>query len=133
MGILDDRALPTELLPGGASEIHVGPSTELEPGQLIGVGQYAVGNFKGTYFAVSRSCRHLAGDLAKGSIDAKGCVVCPLHGARYDAESGQMVRGPRGIYAKVPGLEATLKGLTKAVPLKRRRVVERDGELYLVR
>jgi hypothetical protein len=27
--------------------------------------------------------------------------VCPWHGARYDVETGRMVRGPQGSYAKV--------------------------------
>ena len=41
-----------------------------------------------------------------------------------------MVRGPQGIYGKVPGLGAAFKALTRVVPLGRGEVVERDGMLF---
>ena len=46
-------------------------ATEVPPGSVTGVGDYAVGN-NGEYFAVGRRCRHLRADLAEGSIDADG-------------------------------------------------------------
>jgi hypothetical protein len=42
-----------------------------------------------------------------------------------------MVRGPQGVFAKVPGLSAGFKALTKVAPLGRAQVVERDGILYV--
>lgn len=95
------------------------------------MGPYAVGNAGGEYFAVSRSCRHLLGDLARGRIDTEGCLVCPVHGARYDVRTGRMVEGPRGIYARIPGLGFAFKSLTRVVPLFRGRVTERGGTLYV--
>jgi nitrite reductase/ring-hydroxylating ferredoxin subunit len=86
-----------------ADELPVCEVSELTPGTVTGAGHYAVGNASGL-FAVSRRCRHLGGDLAGGSIDKQACLVCPWHGARYDVETGRMVRGPQGVYAKVPGL-----------------------------
>ena len=77
---------------------------------------------------MSRRCRHLGADLAKGSIDPGGCLVCPWHGARYDVETGRMVRGPQGIFAQVPGLGAA-KLLTRVLPLRCGKVEERDGTL----
>ena len=112
-------------------EIEVGPASELPPGTIKGVGRYAVGNADGRYFAVTRRCRHLYADLANGRIDRDGCLVCPWHASKYDVGTGRMVRGPQGVYAKIPGLGATVKGLTKVLPLGRREVVERDGVLYL--
>lgn len=82
-----------------AGETQVGPTSEFGPGPVVGVGGWAVGNAAGTYFAVSRRCRHLGTDLAKGSIDDEGCLVCPWHESRYDVETGRMVRGPQGIFA----------------------------------
>ncbi len=111
--------------------MRVGPVSELPPGTVKGVGQYAVGNVDGEFFAVSRSCRHLLGDLAKGSIDAKGCLVCPVHGSRYDVRTGRAVRGPQGIYARIPGFESAFEAYTKLLPLVRGEVVERDGILYV--
>jgi nitrite reductase/ring-hydroxylating ferredoxin subunit len=109
----------------------VGPASELRPGTVRGVGPYAVGNADGEYFAVSRSCRHLLGDLAKGRIDKEGCLVCPVHGARYDVRTGRMVRGPRGIYARIPGIGVAFTALTRVVPLFRGEVTEKNGTVYV--
>ena len=47
-----------------------------------------------------------------GSIDADGCLVCPWHRSKYDVRTGRMVRGPQGIFARVPGLGVTFKALS---------------------
>jgi nitrite reductase/ring-hydroxylating ferredoxin subunit len=73
----------------------------------------------------------LRADLAGGSIDDDGCLVCPWHGAKYDVGTGRMVRGPQGVFAKIPGLDATYKLLTRVLPLRRGKVDERDGVLYV--
>jgi nitrite reductase/ring-hydroxylating ferredoxin subunit len=104
--------------------------SELPRGSVTGAGRYAVGN-NGEYFGVSRRCRHLGADLAEGSIDANGCLVCPWHQSAYDVKTGRMVRGPQGIFAKIPGLGAAFKGLTRIAPLRRRRVVVVDGDVFL--
>lgn len=114
-----------------AREIEVGPAAELTPGAVCGAGRYAVGNAKDELFGVTRRCRHLGADLAKGSIDRNGCLVCPWHGARYDVGSGRMVRGPQGVFAKIPGLDAGYRLLSRLVPLGRGEVVERDGVVYV--
>jgi len=114
-----------------AEELLVGPASELPPGKIVGVGGYAVGNATGTVFAVSRHCRHFRADLAGGSIDDDGCLVCPWHGAKYDVETGRMVRGPQGVFAKVPGLDAAYKLLTRVLPLRRGKLEDRDGVLYV--
>ncbi len=109
----------------------VGPSSELTPGTVTGAGRYAVGNADGDLFAVTRRCRHLRADLAEGSIDEAGCLVCPWHGSKYDVSTGRMVLGPQGLFAKIPGLGAAFKALSSVVPLGRGRVVERDDTLYV--
>ncbi len=113
------------------SEMHVGPISELPPGTVIGCGRYAVGNANGTLFAVTRTCRHLGADLAEGSIDSEGCLVCPWHASRYEVATGRMVEGPQGVFARVPGLGAGFKMMTKAWPLGRGTVTVRDGEVYV--
>jgi nitrite reductase/ring-hydroxylating ferredoxin subunit len=112
-------------------ETEVGPASELTPGTIKGVGRYAVGNAGGELFAVSRRCRHLYADLARGRIAKDGCLVCPWHGSKYDVSTGRMVRGPQGTFAKIPGLGRFYKALTRVLPLGRGRVVERDGILYV--
>lgn len=114
-----------------AQETEVGSTSELVPGVVRGAGRYAVGNAKGELFAVTRRCRHMGADLANGSIDREGCLVCPWHGARYDVATGQMTRGPGRFFAKIPGLDAGYRLLTKVLPLGRGEVVERDGTVFV--
>lgn len=49
---------------------------------------FKIDNF---YYGISRKCTHMGGNLAKGKLDGK-IVICPLHGARYDLESGDLVQ-----------------------------------------
>ena len=114
-----------------ASETVVGPAAVLVPGIVRGAGRYAVGNADGELFAVTRRCRHLGADLANGSVDRDGCLVCPWHGARYDVATGRMTRGPQGLLAKVPGSDAGYRLLTSVLPLGRGVVVERDGTVFV--
>ncbi len=110
---------------------EAGRPEEFAHGEVKGVGSYAVGMSKGQPFAVSRRCRHLGADLAGGRVDEDGRLVCPWHASAYDVSSGRMVRGPQGIFAKIPGLGWTFKTLTAVLPLRRGRVTERDGCLYV--
>jgi len=106
------------------------PAASVPEGTVTGVGKYAVGN-NGKYFAVGRKCRHLGADLAAGSIDGEGCLVCPWHGSKYNVDTGEMVLGPQGKFAKVPGLDAFFKAVTRVLPLKRGEVDQRGEDLYV--
>ena len=114
-----------------ATEVRVGPVSELTPGTVVGAGRYAVGNAGGKLFAVTRRCRHLYADLAGGRIDKDGCLVCPWHAAKYDVSTGRMVRGPQDVFAKIPGLDFWYKALTRVMPLGRGEVVVRHGTGYV--
>lgn len=114
-----------------ATETEVGPVEDLPPGKVTGVGRWAVGNTGTEKFAVGRRCRHLRADLGGGSIDDDGCLVCPWHHAKYDVRTGKMVRGPQGVFAKIPGFDAVEKAITAVMPLSRGTVTERDGTLYV--
>lgn len=113
------------------SEHRVAASKELTPRKVLGAGKYAVGNTGTELFAVTRRCRHLGADLANGGIDKEGCLVCPWHQSAYDVSSGRMVRGPQGVFAKIPGLGFAFKTLTKVLPLGRGKVVQRDGDVFV--
>jgi nitrite reductase/ring-hydroxylating ferredoxin subunit len=114
-----------------ADELQVGPASDLPPGKIVGAGGYAVGNANDKLFALSRHCRHLRADLAGGSIDDDGCLVCPWHGAKYDVDSGRMVRGPQGVFAKIPLFDRVNMLLTQVLPLRRGTVEERDGMVFV--
>ena len=109
---------------------HSVPAASVPEGTVTGVDEYAVGN-NGNYFAVGRKCRHLRADLASGSIDEDGCLVCPWHGSKYDVGTWRMVRGPQGIFAKIPGLSASFKMLTWVIPLKRGTIEKHGPSLYI--
>ena len=111
-------------------DLRVAAVAELPPSTVLGAGPYAVGN-NGEYFAVTRRCRHLRADLAGGTIDENGCLVCPWHRSAYDVTTGRMVRGPQGMFAKVPGLGLMFRMLTHVLPLGRGRVTRRDGDVYV--
>ena len=90
-----------------------------------------MGNADGELFAVTRRCRHLGADLASGSIDDEGCLVCPWHGAGYDVATGRMTRGPQGFFARIPGLDAGYRLMTRVLPLGHGEVVERRGKIFV--
>ena len=113
------------------NEHRVGTAAELGPGSVRGAGPWVVVNVNGERRALSRHCRHLRADLANGTIDDDGCLVCPWHHARYDVDSGRMVVGPQGFFARIPGLDPFYLFLTRVLPLRRASVVERDGEVIV--
>jgi nitrite reductase/ring-hydroxylating ferredoxin subunit len=116
---------------GMSLEHEVGPVAELPSGAVAGAGGYAVGNIGGELFAVSRRCRHLGADLANGTLDEEGRLVCPWHQSAYNVRTGRMLRGPQGGFAKVPGLGAFYGALTRVLPLRRGQVLERNGCLFV--
>ena len=107
------------------------PADDLPPGSVRRVGEWAVGN-RGDdrYFAVSRRCRHQLADLAEGTVDAEGCLVCPWHQSRYDVRTGEMVEGPRGFlgyHGPTPGYTQLVELLGRIARLRVRRAA-RDGD-----
>lgn len=115
-----------------ATEIEVGPVDDLPPGKVTSVGRWAAGNAGTEKFAVGRRCRHLRADLGGGTIDDEGCLVCPRHGATYDIHTGKMLRGPQGVYERIPGFAHLEKAITFVAPLRRGTVTERDGNVYVL-
>ncbi len=55
----------------------------------------------------------------------------PLARLAYGVTTRRMVRGPRGIFVNVPGLDFGYRLFTRVLPLGRAAVTERGGELYL--
>jgi 3-phenylpropionate/trans-cinnamate dioxygenase ferredoxin component len=92
-------------------------------------GAIAVGISAGKPFATSNRCRHLFASLGEGHVTAEGCLQCPWHGARYDVETGKMVRGPQGVYKPLAGV---IKATAGAISLKTFPVELRDGAIWLV-
>ena len=106
------------------------PAADLPPGAVRRVGDWAVGNRGGGYFAVSRRCRHQLADMSEGSIDADGCLVCPWHQSRYDVRTGEMIEGPKGFlgYHGPAPVYAQLVRLVGRIARLRVRRAARDGD-----
>ena len=110
------------------------PAADLPIGAVRRVGDWAVGNRGGAYFAVSRRCRHQLADLSEGTIDAGGCLVCPWHQARYDVRTGEMVTGPKGLlgyHGPTPGYTQLVRGYAKYLKLRGRRALRRGDDVVL--
>ncbi len=112
------------------------PASDLPPGAVSRAGAWTVANRAGEIRAVSSRCRHQLADLANGSLDAQGCLVCPWHGARYDLDSGAMVAGPSGFLGYVgrtPGYTQLVAAYGKVLRLRRAAVVREGGRLTVRR
>jgi 3-phenylpropionate/trans-cinnamate dioxygenase ferredoxin component len=60
-----------------------------------------------------------------------GRVAWSVHGARYDVATGRMMRGPQGVFAKIPGSDAGYRLLTRVLPLGRGVLVEREDTVFV--
>ena len=110
------------------------PAVDLPPGAVRRVGDWAVGNRAGELFAVSRRCRHQLADLAEGSIDAEGCLVCPWHQSRYDVRTGEMVAGPKGFlgyHGPTPGYTQLVRAYGRVLRLRVRRALRRGDDVVV--
>lgn len=113
------------------TEIRVAAAKDITPRSVQGAGKYAVGRTATDLFAVTRRCRHLGADLANGTVTENGCLVCPWHQSVYDVTTGRMIKGPQGVFAKIPGLGLLFTSLTRVLPLGRGTVLERDGDIFV--
>ena len=92
-------------------------------------GTLAVGLSDGKPFAVSNRCRHLLASLGDGHVTDEGQLQCPWHGARYDVDTGKMLRGPQGAFRPLAGV---VKATSGSLPLHTYPVEVRDGVIWLV-
>jgi nitrite reductase (NADH) small subunit len=81
-------------------------------GRSVDVGGWRIAVFRTAdgFRAIDHACPHAGGPLADGIV-ADRCVTCPLHGLRFDLETGETPDG--------------------AARVRTYGVVERAGELWL--
>ena len=109
-------------------------ASDLPSGTVRPAGQWAVVNTGDGLSAVSRRCRHQLADLAEGTVDADGCLVCPWHQARYDTSTGEMVSGPRGFlgwHGPTPGYTTLVRWFGQVARLRVRRAVRRGPDVVV--
>jgi nitrite reductase/ring-hydroxylating ferredoxin subunit len=70
---------------------------ELPPGQMTWVPvegeRVLLANVKGSFYALEDVCGHQRMALSKGRLEGHE-VECPLHFARFDVRTGELVTGP---------------------------------------
>ena len=80
-----------------ADFVKVATTGEIAPGQgkIVEVQgkEIALFNVGGEYFAIDNMCTHEEASLAEGEISGFE-VTCPLHGAKFDVRSGQVLGPP---------------------------------------
>ena len=80
-----------------ADFVKVATTGEIAPGQgkIVEVQgkEIALFNVGGAYFAIDNMCTHEEASLADGEITGFE-VTCPLHGAKFDVRSGQVLGPP---------------------------------------
>ena len=77
---------------------RIGDASEVPAGQVrvlrcAGGREVAVSNIDGAYFAIDDVCTHDGGTLGEGRL-RNGRVVCPRHGAQFDARTGKVISLP---------------------------------------
>jgi nitrite reductase/ring-hydroxylating ferredoxin subunit len=73
-----------------ANEFQV---SDVPSGSVVLVGDAAVFNVDGNFYATQATCTHRGGPLSKGKLDGS-TVTCPLHGSQFNVCSGDVLRGP---------------------------------------
>ncbi|MFI8619039.1 Rieske (2Fe-2S) protein [Acidovorax sp. NPDC077693] len=68
---------------------------------------------------LDRKCTHLGANLCKGTIE-EGAIVCPWHGARFNAATGEPVKDARMLFIRM-----------KVKPLSSYLVTEEDGDVFV--
>lgn len=81
--------------------VRVAAVGDVAPGQIrpieAGGKKLLLANVAGRYHAAQRKCPHLGFNLCRGSLDGSA-VVCPLHKASFDLETGAIRRDPRLLF-----------------------------------
>ena len=72
------------------NEFRIG---DVPPGSALPVGDVAVFNIGGSFFATQEKCTHMQGPLSEGKLDGS-TVTCPLHGSQFNVSTGAVLRGP---------------------------------------
>lgn len=67
----------------------------------------AVSHVDGAYYAIDNVCTHDNGPLGEGRLQ-RGRVICPRHGAAFDAKTGRVLSLPA--VRDVRAFDTTLEG-----------------------
>lgn len=84
--------------------VRVASANEVSEGQIVpievGGQKLLLARAGGRFHAAARKCPHLGFNLCRGSIE-DGAIVCPLHKAKFDLDSGAIQRDPKLLFIKM--------------------------------
>ena len=79
------------------SFIEVAKTWEIPTGKMkhieVNDKEMLVANVNGKFYATSDRCPHSSGRLSMGKLEGT-TLVCPLHFARFDVSTGELLAGP---------------------------------------
>ncbi len=80
---------------------------------MLGGEEVLLANIGGTFYAIRNRCTHMGGPLSRGVLNGH-VVTCPLHGSKFDVETGKVMGPPatlpeRTFEVKVQGTSVMLR------------------------
>ncbi|MBU6454412.1 MAG: Rieske 2Fe-2S domain-containing protein [Cyanobacteria bacterium REEB67] len=89
--------------------LKVAEASDIPPGKMkafkTGKENVLIANIEGTFHAIANKCPHAHFPLNMGRLD--GCVVtCPLHHARFNAETGANVEDAKILFLRLKPKDA---------------------------
>ena len=76
---------------------HVASTSDIPVGEVravqCGARSLALSNVDGTLYAIDNRCTHDNGPLGEGRL-RDGRIICPRHGAAFDAKTGRVLSLP---------------------------------------
>ena len=88
-------------------------TADLSPGSMTWVAvereRVLLVNVEGTFYALSDVCGHLRAPLSRGRLEGHS-VECPLHFARFDVRTGELIDGP--VAADIPTYQVRVENGT---------------------
>lgn len=84
--------------------VRVAAASAVADGQIVpieaGGRKLLLARVGGRFHAADRKCPHLGFNLCKGKIE-DNAVVCPLHKAKFDLETGAIQRDPKLLFIRM--------------------------------
>jgi nitrite reductase/ring-hydroxylating ferredoxin subunit len=81
--------------------LEVAKTSAVLPGAMVPVDlegrKLLVANVGGRFFVADRKCPHFGVNLCRGRLEGEA-VMCPLHRARFDLNSGEVLRDPHILF-----------------------------------
>lgn len=84
--------------------VRVASVSEVNEGQIIPIEvsgrKLLLARTGGRFHAAQRKCPHLGFNLCRGSLE-DNAIVCPLHKAKFDLDSGEVQRDPKLLFLRM--------------------------------